>query len=219
LLSQVFRRRFQRGWLIISGPTPAIEDRGVERILEILDLSRPMLVLRTSKLLTLEIEGWLEDLSALVEVDQELLEPQTVEDEALLSGLQEAGLIIVAGVEETSQRDLFLRRVAPALDQHRWRSEQILYFVGAPGKIVGEWMITPELDRAVDGMGWLPGGMILQEDINLAEIEPIQGILLTQSRSYALNLLGGATIALGPAGEIDLWGSPSPGIVLGQGWG
>jgi hypothetical protein len=219
LLSQVFRRTNQRGWLIISGPTPAIDDRGVERLLEVLDLSRPMLILRSGESLTLEIEGWLEDLGALLEVDQRLLEPQAAKDLALLAELQEAGLIIAAGVEQGSQQDLFLRRVAPALDQHSWRSEQILYFVGTPGKIIGEWMITPELDRVVDGMGWLPGGMILQEDIDLAELEPVQGILLNQSRSYALNLLGGATIALGPTGEIDLWGSPSPAILLGQGWG
>jgi hypothetical protein len=219
LLSEVFRRTFQGGWLIISGPAPAIDDRGMERLLEIIDLSRPMLVLRAGGSLSIEIEGWVEDLGALLEVDQQFLEPQTAEDPTLQYGLQEAGLIVAGGVEEASQRDLYLRWIAPALDQHNWRSDQILYFVGVPGTIIGEWRITPQLDRAVEGIGWLPGGMILQEGISLAELEPVQDILRNQPRSYVLNLLGGATIALGPAGEIDLWGSPSPAIILGRGWG
>ena len=218
LLSQVFRRAVGGGWLIVSGPTPSIGDDSVERLLEVVDLSRPILVIRPQDAILLEIDQWVLDLEALLEIPLTYLELDVVDDHELITQCQEAGLVIIAAEDDFPLASL-IKRIASNQSEFALDRNQILWFVGTAGMTLGDWAYNVTTDQTIEGMGWLPGAVILHQMGGLAEMEPVQEILRNHHRSYALNLLGDATIALGPEGEIELWGSPQPSIVLGHGWG
>ena len=219
LLSQVFRRALSDGWLIISGPLPSIGDDSVERLLEIVNLSRPLLVIRAQGTPSLEIEQWVLDLEALFEIPLNFLDLDVVDDQILMTRWQEAGFVIVVAGDDYLALDSLIQRIAANQSELTLDRDQILWFVGPAGVIIGEWAYNASMNQTLQGMGWLPGAIILNQPDGVVEIAPVQEILRNQSRSYALNLIGGATIALAPDGEVDLWGSPTPSIVLGKGWG
>ena len=219
LLSQIFRRTFSDGWLIISGPLPSIGDNSVERLLEIVNLSQPLLVIRSQGPPSIEIEQWALDLEALLEIPLNILDLDTVDDQILMTRWQEAGFVIVVAEDDYLALDSLIQRITVNQSELTLDRDQIFWFVGAAGVIVGEWAYNASMDQILQGMGWLPGAIILNQPGGVVEIDPVQEILHSRSRNYALNLIGGATIALAPDGEVDLWGSPTPSIVLGQGWG
>ncbi len=219
LLSQLFRRTIGCGWLIISGPTPEMNDRAIERLLEVVDLSRPILFLRPNDSLTLEIEEWAYSLEALLEVPLIYLDLDEVDDRTLFKHWQEAGLIVAAGGDEFFWFDFLSERMASSPTKLDLTPDQNVWFVGAAGKVLGEWTYIDAIGHIITGARWLPGAMILQLSGGLDGLEPVQDLLRLETRSYAFNLPGGATIAYGPQNEFELWGSPEPSIVLGKGWG
>jgi hypothetical protein len=219
LLSQVFRRSFGGGWWILSGSSPTVEDRGIERLLEITDRSRPVLILKPGDEEIQEIDQWVEDMVAILEIEHTQLDLESLQNIDLEPHLREAGMLIGYGGNE-AQWLYFLRdTITPLLDEALASLPDVLWFVGSATQPLGEWIYSTLDDAGGAALSWLPGCLILQERGDLSVIEPVQSILRTQIRSYALNLVGPATIALGPTGEIDLWGLPPPSIILGQGWG
>jgi hypothetical protein len=219
LLSQVFRRSFGGGWLIISGPSPTLEERGIVRLLEIIDLSQSVLLLIPGGSLTVGVEQWVDDLQELLEVQFAQLDPEAVSALDLLAQLIEAGLILAVSGDEDLWFSLLKNKLEPILKEERIIPSQVMWFVGPASRSLGEWMYDAKRDLVGQGLAWLPGCLILQETSDLRDLKPVQSILLNQLRSYALNLVDGATIGIGPTGEVDLWGSPTPSITLGQGWG
>lgn len=219
MLSQVFRRAHSEGWLILSGPIPTIANARIERLLEVINLSRPLLVIHLQGTPSLEIEQWAMDLEALLEIPSTILDLDMVDDHILIERWQEAGLVILVAEDELVAAQSPLKRIADNPSELVLDHDQIVWFVGNAGTSLGEWTYNSSMDQILQGMGWLPGAIILNQPGGVVELEPVQEILRSQSRSYALNLIGGATIAIGPFGEIDLWGSPTPSIVLGLGWG
>jgi hypothetical protein len=215
----VFRRSIGGGWLMVSGPSPSIGGGGIERLLEVVDLSRPLLFLRPGDETDLGIDSWLWDLEALLEIPLNQVNLDEVDDPALIRLWREAGMVITAGEQEGSWQNLLSTRLSLLQSELTLNPDQVLWFAGCAGTSLGEWVYSHTLALISAGVGWLPGAIILQEEDALGEIGPVQAILRNQPRSYALNLLGGATIAIGPEGEIELWGAPNPAIVLGLGWG
>jgi hypothetical protein len=219
LLSKVFRRSFGSGWLILSGAFPTIEERGIERLLEITDRNRPVLILKSGVEETLEIDQWQEDLCALLEVQHTQLDLGSLDHIEIEPHLHKAGMLIVYGGDESEWHNFLGDTIMPILDEDEGCLTPVMWFVGSATLPLGEWIYRTSLDKGEAALNWLPGCLILQDVGDLGTIEPVQSILRNQIRSYALNLVGSATIAIGPTGEIDLWGSPPPSIILGQGWG
>ena len=219
LLSHVFRVLSPFDWLILSGPSPALDERGLERLLQILEPDRPGILVSSGKPIRGDVEGWLEDISLALEITFTHVNVSTIDSQKLLSDLAAAGtLILVSDDLDKSSAD-FERTLAPALESVLQTSSLALWFVGSAVLPLGEWFYDPSHKTCIPGTGWLPGCLMVQDTGELGEIEPIQEILQTHDQSYALNLVEGATLALGSSGEIDLWGTPAPGIILGQGWG
>lgn len=218
MLANVFRRSGIEGWLIISGPSPAIGDRGIERLLEVVDLSAPILHLQIGDSPSQEIDQWVGDLEALFEVDLIRIDPSTNTVDEVQGHWDQAMMVILTGRDARTWHEFWRSDLGKEIRSRSNSLEKVLYFVGEPGTVLGEWIYDGRSEKVEPGVGWLPGAMILQEMADLAGIEPIQSVLLHHSKSYALNLVGGATIALGPNGEIELWGSPTPSIILGKDW-
>ena len=217
-LSRIFRRIVGGGWLIVSGPSPSNLDQGFERLLEAVDLSRPILFLRPENDLSIESEQWAFDIGELLEIPLTPLDPGSVNAGTLISSLLEAGLVLAAGGDESFWLDTLKTSLGSPQTDLAFNAETILWFTGAAGMVLGQWTYVVSMDEIMEGMGWLPGAILQQQESGQDLVEAVRWLLRNQSRSYALNLVGGATLALGLGGEIELWGEPNPAIVLGKGW-
>ncbi len=218
MLAKVFRRSGFEGWLILSGPTPALGDRGIERLLEVVDLSAPIIHLQIGDSPSLEIDQWVMDLEALFEVDLIRIDPRIATGDEVQGYWDQSGMAIMTGRDAQAWYNFWESEMGKDIQSRSGSAEKVLYLVGEPGTVLGEWIYDGRSEAVEPGVGWLPGALILDEIGELGGIEPIQRVLLQHHQSYALNLVGGATIALGPDGEVELWGSPSPSIILGKGW-
>ena len=219
MLTQVFQRAVFNGWLILSGSSPAIDERGLVRLLEIVDSHRPVFLFNSSGETPLEITHWIEDLAALLEVELQQFDLESLDNLEGGKRVKEAGILVLAGNRASKFLEDWRAVLGFFLADGQDSIPAVLWFVGPASSSLGQWMYSSSLEECSEALNWLPGSLILQEERGLADLEPVQRLLRQQLRSYALNLVGSATIAIGPAGEIDLWGSPTPSITLGQGWG
>ncbi len=83
---------------------------------------------------------------------------------------------------------------------------------------LGSWRFRPGIPDPVAGLGWLPGGLILPGIADPGELQAVRALLSEQDHSYALGLPSGTALAVGAAGEMEVWSRNPPKIILGQGW-
>lgn len=217
LLSQVFRRSIGHGWLLLSGPSPAIEERALERLLEIVNPGQQGLLVGSGEHPP-GVVGWSEDLSALLEIEITPVDLTNKQPTEIEEHMQEFEVLIFASDDINQWTDLFSQRILPVLNEVSDKRGWVCWFVGAAALPMGEWIFDSQQKECRVGTHWLPGCLVLDHEGNLEDLAPVQDILRNQPLSYALNLVDGATLALGPAGEVDLWGTPPPSIILGSSW-
>jgi hypothetical protein len=208
VIAEVFRRSIAGGWLIISGPQPALDERAIEHLLQIVDPTEGALVLTPAGVVLPEVAGWLEDLENLLELDCQIEDPESLTIDELIAYCRGVGLVMLGGNLSTGWKELLCSSLFPI--------DGVLVLIGSAASLVGEWTYDPQTQRIEEGLHWLPGGLILTDS---GPVEAAQDVLRHKHKSYVLNLGESAALALGPAGEIELWGSPAPSIVLGRGWG
>jgi hypothetical protein len=98
-------------------------------------------------------------------------------------------------------------------------SDGLLLFVSdAAAAGLGSWVLDGMDETPFPGLNWLHGSVILPWTETPAENESIRAVLSRPEPLYAMGLAGGRMIALGPGGEVELWGMDAPTIVLGRGW-
>jgi hypothetical protein len=208
VISDVFRRSIAGGWLIISGPRPVLDERAIEHLLQVIDPMSGASVLVPGAVVPSSVNGWLEDLEALLEIEIAPVDLEKHSIEELKTLIHKDGLVVLVGESAVGWVDLLRSSLFPI--------EGVLVLVGSPTVLLGEWAYSFQTKTLEDGLGWMPGCLIIPET---EDSEIAHKVLQHEPKSYALELEGSATLALGPAGEINLWGSPAPSIILGYGWG
>ncbi len=217
LLSSVFRRSNAHGWLLFSGPSPAIEERALERLLEITNPSSRGLILATGEHYAI-VGPWTDDLSALLEIEIDHVDLKSLQPTEFEKYLRDSDLLLCASANLDPWLPSFSQIALPILNEFRDDRNRVCWFVGDAALPMGEWIFDLQQNTYQAGVEWLPGCLVLHEEGDLEDLMPVQDILQNKPFSYALNLVEGATLALGPAGEVDLWGTPPPTIVLGRSW-
>lgn len=213
---EVFRRPPEAGWVLLASNVPSLGGEFpllAEGLLDRMDLSRPSVCLSPGSEVNLETEAFLEEIETLlglpvVKIDLEEEPP---------SELANAGLLILEGGEVDAwiaslDSTLLGEVVLQGLGQGA-----LILAIGPPAAALGTWALTPD-EEIMDGLNWLPGAIVLPETAEPSGIEVVRNLLADQPRAYALGLTHQAVIALGPKGEIEVWGPDQPKIILGSGW-
>lgn len=94
----------------------------------------------------------------------------------------------------------------------------LLMPIGAAASALGSWILEEGQDSPLPGLNWLAGSIVVPWTSEPAEFDNVRSILASPEPMYAIGLEGGRIIAIGPGGEVELWGTDSPNIVLGTGW-
>lgn len=214
---RVFRRDTQAGWLILSAEIPSLGDEYpqlAEHIVQRMNLSRP-----AASLLLGEYPpaGWgdlLEGIEALFgHPVTNLSLAQPVPDE-----LSNAGLLVLGGGDRWSWLAELHGTRLEELVLRALHEGALILATGEMASVVGSWTLTPGQGRESPGLNWLPGAVVLPDERDPASLGSIQELLTRHDRAYALGLHSQSVVALGPGGEIEVWGERQPTLLLGRGW-
>ncbi len=209
----VFRRAGGRGWLVLAG-----EMEGFARSLGLLsgnllvhaDLSQPpRLVLgpktdhASATTLSRSIEQWLGS-----RVQRKDLASQTI------GSWVGKGLIVLAG---GPWRD-WLETLASFSPREVLDEGSLVCAVGPAAETFGRWIFPAGEREPSAGLSWLPGAVVQTDVVDPVALAAVRGFLSRELYSYAISLPAEAVLALGPAGEVEVWSREAPTVILGVGW-
>ncbi len=144
-----------------------------------------------------------------------LVDVLTEEDDVLFHQLNEAGLIILGdGPRQETVRDALVGAAMRGIEELFSRGAT-LYAIGASAALIGAY--AAEGDALVPGFGWLANSIILP-GYTPEQAERLRGCVqrVENGYGYGLGLGHGAALALGPRGEVEVWGNKAITVSLGQ---
>ncbi len=127
---------------------------------------------------------------------------------------ERAGLLMVsegAKTERLAAADASSRLLACL------RSGGALAAFGGSAAAFGEVFVT-ETGGLTPGLGWLPASILLPEPAPAADDATLRAWLRSPEKRIALRLPRSSVLALGPEGEVEVWGGAQPALTLGPAW-
>jgi hypothetical protein len=214
---QVFRRIPGEGWLILAGSHPELGGETadlMERLLERLDLARPIAAIAAPDGDPQEVNELLESLEEWLGVEAGYLELDT---DLGTEGWEESGFLLLEGEDAevwvNSLEEDGRRRLRRALEQGG-----VILAVGGVAAAFGSHLLsTVRPDTLVPGLGWLPDALVVLEAED-ARAGSARAWIQQGERRWILRLEPGSILALGPDEAIERWGVAAPEIILGRGW-
>ena len=214
---RVFRRIPGEGWLVLAGSNPELGGETadlMERLLERLDLSRPIGAIAADDSDSQEVNEILESLEEWLGVEVGFLELET---DLETGGWEEAGLLLLEGhdpelwVEALEAGDR--RRLRRVLEQ----GGMILAVGGVASAFGASCLSSVRPDELVEGLGWISNSMVVlaTED---AHGDAVRDWIQQEERRTVLCLHPGSILALGPDDKVERWGAAAPEVILGKGW-
>ncbi len=141
-----------------------------------------------------------------------LVDLMTESDEALADQINEAGVIILDdGPRLDELRDGLVGPALRAIEESYKRGTTI-YAVGGSASLFGAYAGYGE--SPVSGLSWLPHSIIVPA-YDHERAERLRGWIKQRPTEFGLGLGHGAALALGPLGEVELWGNAAVTVSLG----
>lgn len=214
----VFRRIPGSGWLVLLGSNPELGGETadlMERLLERLDLSRPIAAIAAPDADTDQVNELLESFEEWLGVEAGYLELDTDLDQ---EGWEESGLLLLEGDDPElwveALRGEGQRRLHQAVEQ----GSMILAVGGAAGAF-GAHILSSVRPRAlVPALNWIPESIVVL-DPEEAHGDSLRSWVQAEPRRLILRLESSSILALGPDNQVERWGPAAPEILLGTGWG
>ena len=205
----VFHWMDGRGWLILSGGP----DRAGE--LRALALERAAADGAVACISTTGVEAGdrlLTDMQDLGAPSGYLVDVAAEDDETVRSRLAEAGMVIIEGeASAMAVRSMLLGAAIEGI-QRAYQNGAVILAEAASAVVFGEW-VRQETGEVTRGLEWLKGALILRG----ADVaEPAKTALAGQPQAIAVGIGVGSALALGPDGEIELWGKKEITVLLGR---
>jgi hypothetical protein len=218
---QVFRRPASQGWLALSGHIPRLDSeipQLAEHILSRLDLSRFPMCISADDSIDDEVQSFLEDVEILLNIPANVMLAKDLSAAAFQEIVATANMLVLVGGDARSWIDELdpLRSNIEAEDL--LGEGKLIFTMGPASSSLGSWVYFGE-GEPIPGLGWLTGAIVLPEVEKPGEITVVKQLLSREKYSYALGLPRGAVLAIGPEGEIEVWGVTPPSVALGMAWG
>ncbi len=217
-LERVFRRIPGEGWLILAGAIPELGGDTadlMERLLERLDLSRPIVAIADADSDSSQMNELLESLEEWLGAEAGFLELDT---DLSAEGWEESGLLLLIGDDPEIWTDA-LRGESLARLRRALLNGTIILAVGGAGRAFGMQVVSAVRgDMFVPALNWIPETMVAT-DATEAGSEIVRSWLQNEEPRIVLFLEPTSILALGPEQQVERWGQAAPGIILGSGWG
>ena len=203
------------GWLVLAGGESGSEVVRA-RALTIAAGDGPLAILATSGA-NRAATRLLDDFEALGARSGFLLDLYVEDDVSLRSQLAEAG-IVIAGAERDAASAQDALAGAPAEGMYQaWQCGALVLLEGASAMQAGSWVMM-EAGRRNAGLAWVPGALVLPGVCHVAANPLARDLLGAEPAAVAIGIGPQAALALGPAGELEIWGEQQVSIALGPAW-
>ncbi len=211
----IFRWMDGRGWLILSGRlTPDGADVGDIRSLVLARSAADGAVACVA--LSGDVsaaERLLDDLEELGAPSGYVVDLVTEDDLTITKRLSEASVIVLDSAPDAgTARSLLLGAPIEGI-QTAFENGGMILAEGHSAAVFGTWVRTQE-GGVTNGMEWLEGAVVFATD------HPVGGVARTvlelQPHGYAVGIGSGSALALGPDGEVQVWGRGQVSVALGS---
>ncbi len=137
------------------------------------------------------------------------------DDAALQDKLGQAGMVIISGGESPAQVRGALRGVPLDGIEMAYANGGVILLEGVSASAFGAWIIGETAIEA--GLEWLIGAAVLT-GVDKAAITA-KPVLEAQPTAIAVGIMPESALALGPDGEVEIWGNREVTVALGAAYG
>lgn len=212
---QIFKWLDGRGWIVLSGRTDA--SGGDVGDIRSLVLARSM---ADGGLACVSLAGGVDDAERLLDDLDDLGAPAgyivdivAEDDQTIQNHLADAGLIVIdSAPDPQTARSALLGAPIDGI-QAAFNNGAIILVEGHSAAAFGAW-ITKDNGKVIDALEWLNGSLIVATDDKIADIA--RSVLEAQPTAFALGIGQGSALALGPDGEVQIWGKGQVSVALGS---
>ena len=144
-----------------------------------------------------------------------LVDILTEAEDTLQRQLAEAGVIILGDGPRVPMLYDALGGVVEQTLESAYERGATIYAVGQSAALLGSYVWTGQ--QLVPGRGWLQHALIWPGYAAEEHADELRTRLLQMPAGYGLGLGTGAALALGPRGDVEVWGSTAITVSLGYG--
>jgi hypothetical protein len=184
-----------------------------ERLLEHTDLSQPCRIL-VSGAATRDQDQFLEDVDVLLNSHVQVGALETIAPAPDLG----SGLLALLGGDSGSWLAALGRKKLDESLLDTLTDGGVVLAAPQASACFGSWVFSSDSGEAAPGLGWLPGAAVIPGQEDPVDDERVRRLLNDRSKVYALGLPTSAILALGPEGQVEVWGEAPPRVALGKGW-
>lgn len=207
----IFRWPDGRGWIVLSGgadPGGEVRAMAIGRA-----AADGGVACVTAGAGAESAEHALEDLKDLGAPSGYLVDVMSEDDATITAKLADAGFILIEAGESAADVKSALMGAAIEGIQAAYENGAVLLVEGMSAQVFGDWIVKPNGQLAA-GLEWLQGGLIAPGITRVAEWA--REVLLSQPLAYAAGIGAGSALALGPDGQIEIWGKGEVSVALGR---
>ncbi|MFN8529439.1 MAG: hypothetical protein U0670_12575 [Anaerolineae bacterium] len=213
--ANVFRWIEGRGWIVLSGRLSDVHgDAGDIRSLVLARSAADGGVACVS--LSGDPQGaekLLEDLESLGAPAGFIVDVFSEDDNTIQKRLADAGVIVIDSAPDAeSARSALLGAPIDGI-QEAFVNGAIVLLEGNSLSPFGSWLIKND-GSVVGGAKWLDSAVILPSATQLAM--QVREVFELEPAAYALGIADGSALALGPDGEVQVWGRGQVAVALGS---
>ena len=214
---QVFRRIPGDGWLVLAGSNPELGGETadlMERLLERLDLARPIAAVAAPDCDPGQVNELLESIEEWLGVETGYLELDT---DMEVEGWEESGLLLLQGDDPELWVEALRDEAQGRLRRVIERGGLVLAIGGVAGAFGSHCLSPSRPDGLLPALDWISESVVVLQPEE-AHGEAVRRWIQQEERRLVLRLEPGSILALGPGDKVERWGAAAPEIILGKGW-
>lgn len=139
------------------------------------------------------------------------------DDGSIRKALAEASTIVVEDTRSPEALLSGLKGAAVEGAQLAYERGAMILAEGCAAAVFGRWM-SLQSGQIVQGLDWLHNTLLIPGVSSLGQSDAARNILAAEPMSIAVGVGSGSALALGPNGELELWGRRQVALALGSGY-
>ena len=155
----------------------------------------------------------LEDFEELGATAGYLVDILTEDDETIATRLAETSIVVLESSDDLRNLKSALMGAALRGLETAFANGAIILAAGGPAMLFGEWVYNGQ-DNLIEGFGWLLDAVIMPTAQDLST--HVKPVLQAYPELYAIGIGAQTALALGPDGQVEIWGQRQIAVALGQ---
>jgi hypothetical protein len=158
-------------------------------------------------------EALLDDLEELGAPAGYIVDLLSEDDATLENRLAEASIVVIEAAADIRQARSALVGAADAGLMRAFAAGAVILAEGLSAAMFGSWALQSN-GALMEALGWLEEALILPAAADVSSLA--RPVLQSHDAAFAVGIGTGTALALGPDGQVEVWGRNEIAITLGQ---